>query len=192
MIVAAFLKNKFSAFPSTWTRLNDDTQKGAEGLAQELGDKGHIIIISSDEGTPVACSGVLPFRGENWINDIDHKSDVELAKGEIAGTGGGTSAPQTENQIVDWETCCFCIHPSARGLGISHQLLDTLVAFIKPKGAKRLMSNYSVEETGEFWAKLGFEVVPGAGGVWPKGFKIDQEKEGLREDVHFKMGAKRL
>ena len=191
MIIESFLHKDFSAFPPTWTRLNTDTAKGADGLARELGDSGHMFAVFKDGGDPIACTGVLPFRGENWINDAEKEGDAKVAKGEVTKIEGVSNAPN-ENSIPDWETCCFCVHPSQRGQGLTHLLLAELVAFIKPKGAKRLLSNYAIEETGELWPRLGFEVIPGAGGMLPKGFQTDPNKEGLREDIHFKMGAKAL
>lgn len=70
--------------------------------------------------------------------------------------------------------------------------MDELSAVIKSTGAKRLISNFSIEETGPFWSKLGFDVIPGAGGKLPKGFQTNRRKEGLRAGIHFGMGAKVL
>ena len=169
MIIESYKTEQHPAFPPTWTRLNPDPAKGAAGLAQELGDRGHLFVIFSpdeDDSIPVACSGLLPFRGENWIDEVvkPNSSDAEIANGAL-----------TESN-TDWETCCFCIHPSARGRGLTYLLLDELVAFAKAKGAKRLISNYIAEETGSLWPKLGFEEIPGAGGMMPKGFRSDPEK----------------
>ena len=166
-------------------------RKAPEGLSEELGPKGHLAVIFSNERKPIASSGVLPFRGDNWINEAFKKGDAELGNGEVKEAKFDSTEPDTD-MIADWETCCFCVHPSQRGRGLSHQLIDLLSEVIKPKGAKRLLSNYSIDETGDFWPKLGFEVIPGAGGMLPKGFQTDPQKEGLREDVYFKMGAKVL
>lgn len=169
-------------FPPTWTRLNLDPVKAAEGLANELGDNGHIAVAFNEEGHPVACGGVLPYRGANWINAAFKKSDADLANAQ---TGS--------EHIVDWETCCFCVHPSGRGHWLSHQVLEELVRFVREKGGTRLFTNYARDETGEFWPRLGFEVVPDAGGMLPKGFKRDlHDPEGLRADIHFEMGVKVL
>lgn len=185
----AFLNKNYSVFPPTWTRLDPDPTKGAAGLAHELGHQGAFIVIFDGEGDPVACSGVLPFRGDNWIND---ESDPE--RGDARRVTHTISASQVTPPKVytDWETCCFCVHPSHRGRGLAYRLLDELVALVKPRGAKRLVSNYAVDETGEFWPRLGFDVIPGAGGMLPKGFQTDPAKEGLRADVYFKMAAKAL
>ena len=190
MIIESFLNKNYSVFPPTWTRLNDDVSKGAEGLAKELGDDGYLAVLLTDEDKPVACGGVLPYRGDNWINEVDAKSDEELANSSKianqANQGSDSSA------ISAWEICCFCVHPYARGQGFAHQLLGALVDFIKAKGGKRLFTNYAIDETGDFWTKLGFETVPGAGGMLPRGFKADPMKEGLRADIHFRMGVKEV
>ena len=183
MIIDSYLTKDISAYPPTWTRLNTDPAKGAQGLANELGDRGYVIVLFNDGDDPVACSGVLPFRGENWVHDAGKKSDTELANG---------GAIQHEDSIVDWETCCFCVHPSQRGRRLGYRLVDELIASVIPRGGKRLLTNYVANETGDFWRKLGFEVIPGAGGMLPKGMKVDPEKEGLREDVHCNMGVKVL
>ena len=130
-----------------------------------------------------ACGGVLPFRGNNWINEVEQKGDEELANGANA---------TDVDAISDWEICCFCVNPSSRGQGLSRRLLDTLIAFVKPRGAQRLICNHAEIETGDYWLRQGFELIPGAGGVLRKGFKADPEKDGLREDIHFRMGVKSI
>jgi len=147
-------------------------------------------VIFSSDGRPIACGGVLPYRGDNWINEVDTKSDEELANGSKA---DGQEYPESVgHEVLAWEICCFCVHPSHRGKGLSQQLLATLGEFIKLKGGHRLFSNYAIDETGEFWLKLGFETIPGVGGILPKGFKVDPDKEGLRADIHFRTGVKVL
>jgi GNAT superfamily N-acetyltransferase len=190
MIVESFLNKNYSVFPPTWTRLNDDVSKGAEGLAKELGDDGHLAVLFASDGKPVACGGVLPYRGDNWINEVDAKSDEELAN--ASKIANKASQGSETGSTVAWEICCFCIHPTARGKGLTHQLLDALIEFIKTKGGRRLFTNYAIDEIGGFWTKLGFETVPGAGGMLPKGFKTDPTKEGLRADIHFRIGVKVL
>jgi GNAT superfamily N-acetyltransferase len=194
MIIDSFRNKNYSVFPPTWTRLDPDPAKGAEGLAKELGDNGHFAVIYSDEGVysregmPLACSGFLPYRGDNWINEVDSKSDEQLAN----------ASNTTDNlellgeKISSWEICCFCVHPSHRGKGLSQQLLAILVEYIQLRGGGQLFSNYAIDETGEFWPKLGFETIPGVGGMLLKGFKVDPGKEGLRADIHFRTGVKVL
>lgn len=180
MINQAYLTKDHSVFPPTWNRLDPDPVKGAKGLIDELGEHGVFMVIMSDTG-PVACSGVLPFRGDNWINEAFQKSDAELHN--------AVNSTST-NDVPDWETCCFCVAVSERGRGLARRLLQELEVLVRQKGGERLLSNYAVDETGDFWPRLGFAVVPGAGGMLPKGFQTDPEKEGLRADVHFQMGAK--
>jgi GNAT superfamily N-acetyltransferase len=191
MIIDAFLTKDYSVFPPTWTRLDPDQAKGAEGLKNELGNQGIFVVIFKTDGQPIACSGALPFRGENWINEVEEKDDAEIANGAVVQPEDETTTPDATS-VPDWETCCFCVHPSQRGQGLAYRLIDELVALIRPRGAKRLISNYAVDETGGFWPKLGFKVIPGAGGMLPKGFQTDPEKEGLRADIYFQMGAKHL
>lgn len=190
-ILESFQSKNFSVFPPTWSRLDPQPEKGAQGLVNELGERGHIMVVFTSDGLPVACSGVLPFRGEHWINDVQEKGDAEVANGEITRTGDLPSGGEIP-LIQDWETCCFCVLPCHRGQGLARMLSEQLIAFIQPKGARRLVSNYAVEETGDFWPRLGFVEIPGAGGMLPKGFQTDPNKEGLRADVYFRMAAKRL
>lgn len=181
VILESYRVKNSSVFPLTWTRLNVDPAKGAESLANELGKHGHFAIAFTDERQPIACGGVLPFRGENWINDAFNKTDAELV-----------ASQRPLETYTDWEVCCFCVHPSARGQGVSSQLLDELSAFLKAKGGERLFTGYARDETGQFWPRLGFEVVPGAGGLLRKGFRRDPDEEGLKEDIHFLTGVKVL
>lgn len=184
MINEAYEVKDVYIFPQTWTRLNLDPVKGAQSLANELGDNGHFAIAFTEEDQPVACGGVLPYRGDNWINEAfkKTKTDRELANGQ-----------SNNDVILDWETCCWCVHPSGRGQWLSHQILEKFTTFLRGKGAKRLFTNYVRDETGAFWPKLGFEVVPGVGSSLPKGFKRNADDvEGLRMDVEFALGVKDL
>ena len=192
LINQAFLSKEHSVFPPTWTRVDPDPVKGAKGLQNELGDHGVFIVIFKADNKPVACTGALPFRGENWINDVDGHREVHLENGEVTTEHKSASYMRSKGETADWETCCFCVDPSERRRGLARRLLQAIEDLVRQKGAKRLISNYAVDETGDFWTRLGFEVIPGAGGMLPKGFQTDPEKEGLRADVHFNMGAKQL
>lgn len=187
VIIAAFLHKpeNVTVFPPDWKRLADDCSTAAQGLASELGDRGHLAVVL-DHNRPIACAGVLPYRGDSWIDDAQSgKSDADIANTATSPSAHGEKG-------ADWEVCCFCVSPSHRGQGLSYHLLSFLEAFIKHRGAKRLYANYAEIETGNFWPRMGFEVISGAGGVLKKGFKVDPEKEGLRDDVVFKMAVKTL
>lgn len=183
-IIESFLSKDFSVFPPTWTRLDPDHVKGAKGLADELGSEGIFVVLLTETGEPVACSGVLPFRGEHWIDDIPSIGDAQVHENARSVDGN--------KKIADWETCCFCVKPSHRREGLAYRMLEELDSLIKPLGGRRLISNYAVDETGNFWQKVGFKVIPGAGGMLPKGFQTDPDKEGLRADVHFAMAVKEI
>lgn len=189
-IVNAFRQKQIQAFPPNLTRLHPDPATGAKGLVHELGPKGYIAVALLDNSA-IACGGVLPFRGNNWINDIDKReSNTDVMNGEATKHPEEDAKDRSDCGVADWELCCFCVHPSHRGQGLSTLLLSHLTSLIKAKGATRLVANYAVEETGDFWPKMGFEVIPGAGGMLKKGFSIRPGQEGLREDIHFKMGAR--
>lgn len=185
IIIAAFLHKpeNVTVFPPDWKRLPDDPAIAARSLASELGDRGHLMVLIKDE-TPLACAGVLPYRGDNWIND----AQIGKADADIANNASVNSADRDE----EWEVCCFCVSLSSRRQGLSHHLLGHVEAFIRERGAKRLFTNYAEVETGSFWPRMGFEVIPGAGGVLKKGFRVHPDKEGLRDDIVFKMAVKTL
>ena len=189
IIIEAFRVKDYSVFPPTWTRLNADPAKGAEGLAQELGMNGSLVVAFSEDGHPVACGGVLPFRGEDWIGPAGENRGLNHTIEKFTMPAVDCSPSES---FKDWEVCCFCINPSARGQGLSQQLLDAMITLIKTKGAERLLAHYAVDETGDFWTKMGFDVVPNADSTLPKGFQVDPEKEGLKAEVHFKMAARAL
>lgn len=190
VIIEAFLSKDHAVFPPTWTRLNPDPSKGAEGLSHELGSHGHLAVAFSAEGTPVGCGGVLPYRGDAWINAIsDTNPELRVKQSKSADQVGEKLDVAI---ITAWETCCFCVHPSQRGKGLSRQLLYAMEDFVKGEGAERLYSNYAIDETGDFWAKLGFVTVRGADSMLTKGFKVDPDKEGLRDNIYFKTGMKAL
>src|ERR1700761_6773677 len=129
MINESFLNKDISVYPPTWTRLNADPTKGAQGLANELGERGHVIVLFNSRNDPIACSGVLPFRGEKWVHDVGKKSDAELANGETTKNAADISTPH-QDSIADWEVCCFCVHPSQRGRRLGYRLVDELLAFV--------------------------------------------------------------
>lgn len=162
--------------PLSWNRLNPQAELGAAGLASELGPKGRLVIILDGE-TPIACSGVEPFRGDDWFG---------------ATTYAGTDSKHLSSALAiieDYEICCFCIHPDYRGKGLARQLVQAVVQSIKVVGARRLISNYSVEESGKMWHALGFTIPVGKGTIIHKGFKPAGEKEELAQDMHFRMSA---
>lgn len=188
VIITAFLHKpeNVTVFPPDWKRLPDDTSTAAQSLASELGDRGHLAVLLESQ-QPIACAGILPYRGDSWIDDVHSgKSDADIANAATfpsRGEGDG---------VAEWEVCCFCVSPAHRGRGISYRLLESLDNFIKARGAKRLYAQYAEIETGVFWPRMGFEVIPSAGGVLKKGFKVDPEKEGLRDDINFSMAVKTL
>lgn len=193
MVNAAFDVKNHDVFPPTWTRLRADTSQGAQGLAEELGPLGHFIVVFQ-EGRPVASTGVLPFRGENWINEIRSTESKADSANEGLSTPSSRPEPPFEQQAIqDWEICCFCVHPEHRKRGLSRVLLQAVIDHVKFLGARRLVANYSVEDTGDFWPSVGFTTPIGTGGVLKKGFTPEPGvMEGLRADVHFKMSLKVL
>ncbi|KAK4543966.1 hypothetical protein LTR36_004740 [Oleoguttula mirabilis] len=187
-IIAAFHRQDTQVFPPTWTRLHSDPATGAEGLATELGPRGQLVVILED-GKPIACSGVLPFRGEDWTRSV-RGVDCEADYGELTNSNLYPQAMKVKEVIADWEICCFCVHPSRRGRGLARLLLETLTNTIKPQGAVTLIANYAIDEKGGFWPRMGFTQPIGSGSVLSKGFTITPGMEGLRDDVHFRMSAK--
>jgi ribosomal protein S18 acetylase RimI-like enzyme len=187
MINEAYLSKDHSVFPPSWTRLDSDLTKGANALSAELGTHGIFLVVFDGEDNPVACSGTLPFRGATWMNEAFKKSDTELARAGLVETDSSSTG-----RYPDWETCCFCVHSAQRGRSLARKLVDELESLVKARGAKRLISNYATDETGSFWPRLGFVVVPDAGGMLPKGFTRPGGLEGLRADVHFNMAAKAI
>lgn len=183
VIVSAFLHKpeNNTVFPPDWKRLPDGPLAAAHGLASELGDRGH-LAVTFEQDQPDACAGVLPYRGDHWIDDVQSgKSDADIA-----------NAARLREVTVEWEICCFCVSPANRGRGLSHSLLANLESFTKSHDARRLYANYAEIETGEFWPRMGFEVIPGTGGGLKKGFKSDPEKEGLRGDIKFNLAVKTI
>ena len=186
----AFLHKKYSVYPSSWLRLDADPMKGVAGLAKELGGLGHLVVIFSDEEEPVGCGGTLPYRGDGWINAA---FDERLESRDVTQDNVIQADLESSNEkIPAWEICCFCTQPSQRGKGLSRQLIQSLVDFIRSRGGEQLYTNYAKDETGEFWTRLGFAIVPGANSVLPKGHKVDPEKEELPADIHYRTAVMEL
>lgn len=64
MINDAFHNKRHSVYPPSWLRLDADPNRAAEGLSHELGPNGHFAVVLSEERKPIACGGVLPYRGD--------------------------------------------------------------------------------------------------------------------------------
>ncbi|KAI7368420.1 hypothetical protein KC354_g2680 [Hortaea werneckii] len=197
-IIKAFKRNDIQAFPPTWTRLNPDPVLGANGLAKELEPSGSLLVVLFDNGIPVACSGILPSRGEDWINetsDAHHNGRRRRNVRDETATASPTLPAKLSSESTirtDWEICCFCVDPRYSKLGLSRVLLTAVIQVLEPLGAKRLVANYSIEETGDFWPRMGFSQTVGSGSVLKKGFTHTPGMEGLREDLHFRMSAMSL
>lgn len=180
-IIKAFKRKDIQAFPPSWTRLHQDPAIGIDRLAGELGPDGYLAVAFVN-GYPVGCGGILPFRGNDWINK---EKSADAAPGEIIAQD---SVPNLQPAVADeFEICCFCVHPDYRRQGLSKLLINTIAAAAREKGGKRLAVNYSVEETGDYWPRLGFEEIPGATSTLEKGFTHTVGMEGLRDDIHFQI-----
>lgn len=189
-INTSFKSKDFAAFPSSWERLPSDSAVAARSLADELGPDGILAVVLID-GRPVACGGVTPFRGDNWIDAVksaDHAQELE----EPPADPRPRQATGQPFEMEGWELCCVCVHPRHRRWGWSEKIIDALEHAVKPRGATRLISTYVKEEIGEYWERMGFMTVPGAGGVLKKGFTAQPGMPGLLADIHFAMGCKVL
>ena len=202
VINTSFQLKELQAFPLTWERLNEDSTIAATGLGEELGSNGYLVVVLLD-AHPIACGGILPFRGLNWIDHFDPEADTteataEAKPGELTTTV--STVEDTENAqtaakstlVDEWEVCCFCVHPSQRHRKLSRKLIDAMTDFLRPKGIKRFYTNYVIEETGEYWQKMGFVNVPGSGGSLPKGWTHTPGTPGLLDDIHFRVGVKAI
>lgn len=181
LIITSFRRPDQKAFPPSWTRSKFDPIEGVNSFAEELGPSGQLIVVFHDEHH-VASSGIVPFRGVDWINDIDGQP-----KQENGSTPELQSSPS--EPCADWEICCFCVHPAARGRGLGHSLLDALTSLVRKQGGQRLIANYSIGATGNFWPHMGFTLPLGSGSMLKKGFTHTAGVEGLRKDLHFSMSA---
>lgn len=185
-IIQSFKRKDIQAFPPSWTRLNPDPAIGISGLMGELKPQGYLVVLIID-GEVVGCSGFIPFRGNDWINR--EKSVEELTD---APNYSASSSGQPHSAPEEWEICCFCIHPDYRRQGLSKKLLKAVEAATRDQGGQRLATNYSAQETGDFWPRAGFVSVPGATSVLKKGFTHTAGMEGLRADIHFQVAMKHL
>lgn len=185
-IIQAFKRKDIQAFPHSWTRLNPDPAIGISGLGKELGDQGYLVALLID-GEAVGCSGILPFRGNDWINK--EKSQGELPENSAI-SDSERQRPHTVPEV--WEVCCFCIHPNYRYQGLSRVLLKAVEAAVRGQGGQRLAVNYSSIETKDFWPRAGFVPIPGATSILKKGFTHTVGMEGLRADIHFQIAIKQL
>jgi GNAT superfamily N-acetyltransferase len=185
-IIKAFKREDIQAFPPSWTRLDPNPDIGIDRLAGELGPLGYLTVILVD-GQPAGCGGFLPFRGSDWINRVRSVESPGGNSNPEQASGNSCDAP-----ISEWEICCFCVHPEYRSQGLSRLILEVIISAVREKGGKRLASNYSEEETGDFWPRLDFEPVPGATSTLKKGFTHTIGMEGLREDIHFQVAVKEL
>lgn len=185
-VIQAFKRKDIQAFPPSWTRLNPDPVTGISGLGSELGAHGYIAILLLD-GEPLGCGGFLPFRGNDWINKETSGMDTP-----DNGVASGPVSEQPSAEPEEWEVCCFCIHPDNRKQGLSKKLLHAIEDAVRAHGGRRLAVNYSTEETGAFWPRLGFVPVPGATSILKKGFTHTVGMEGLRADLHFQIASKSL
>ncbi|KAI7328177.1 hypothetical protein KC315_g6772 [Hortaea werneckii] len=178
-IIRASKRNDIQAFPPTWTRPNPDPALGANGLAKELGPSGSLVVLFDRHETPVACSGVLPSRGEDWINETSaaHSNGLRNVRDETA-TASPTLPARLSENTTDWQICCFCVDPGYRKLGLSRVLLTALIQVLEQLGAERLLANYSIEETGDFWPRMGFMQTIGSDNVLEKGFTHTPGVEG--------------
>ena len=183
-IIQAFKRKDIQAFPSSWTRLNPDPAIGISGLRSELGDQGHLVVLLVD-GEVVGCSGLLPFRRNDWINK-------ETSRGELPDDSKPWKSTSEKLRTAPgtWEVCCFCVHPDYRNQGLSKVLLKAVEAAVRNQGGQRLAVNYSSIETKDFWPRAGLVPILGATSVLKKGFTHTVGMEGLRADINFQVAIK--
>lgn len=187
-IIEAFQRKDIQTFPPSWTRLDPNPAIGISRLAEELGPYGYLAVVLAD-GEPVGCGGFLPFRGNDWINK---EKSADNTSEDVKTSQSGANVDDPRHVFPEWEICCFCIHPRHRKLGLSKVLLNAIETSIRKNGGKRLATNFSKVETGDYWPRLGFEPVPGATSILRKGFTHTVGMEGLREDLHFQVAMKEL
>lgn len=181
MINASFEAKPVQLFPNEWKRLPSDSERAVESLRADLGEDG-VMIVAFEKDGPIACAGAAPFRGFKI---------VERQHPEQDGSSSSPLPPQTTGH-ADWEILYFCISPKSRGKGLSTPLLKTLSEAISPRGAKRLLSNYVIAETGDFWPRLGFTTIPGYEGLIRKGYIPGPGLPSLGWDIHTRMGVREI
>lgn len=199
----AFKSKNHDVFPPSWNRLPDNPKIAAQRLSNELGPNGMLAVVLLVD-RPIACAGTLPCRGLEWIDEANFtvkpgENDKITTADEVPKSEPTPTAvpdislvPASDKPGTDWELCCVCVHPIHRRVGLSPKLLRALVDYIKPLGARRLMTSYAVDETGYYWPNMGFKVVEGAGGRLKKGFTHTEGMEGLKQDVRIALGIKEL
>lgn len=186
-----YTRKDIDAFPANWGRLDPHPEKGIKGLAQELTPLGSLVVLFEGEMV-VACGGFEPFRGVDWINK-EKSANETLTEIFFADSSTKAQPPPPSGEIIkDWDVCCFCVHPTYRRSGLSKTLLRSVEDAVKQRGGERLMACYCIAETGDYWPRMGFETMPGSESMLKKGFTYAVGTEGLREDLHFLMGAKAL
>lgn len=179
MINTSFEVKPVQLFPEEWKRLPTDAQRAAESLKADLGEDGLMIVAFAD-GEPIACAGAAPFRGFRIVQRLHSDQDA---------LSTSPPAPQTTGH-ADWEILYFCISPNHRGKRLSTPLLKTLSEAIVPLGANRLLSNYVIAETGDFWPCLGFTTISGHEGIIRKGYIPGPGLPALEWDIHTRMGVR--
>lgn len=195
-ILAAFASKRTSAFPETWSRLHPDPLLAGPSLAKELGPHGLMVVAFIDE-QPVACAGIEPFRGENWIAEERAAESVKEEGGAAAEMENGNvvavaQQPTSKLTTDSWELCCVATHPAYMGRGLCAQILKRIEALVRERGARRLIAQYMLTNEGSYWSKVGYTTMPGAGGKVEKGWTHIPGAEGLRENVYLAMGEKVL
>ncbi|KAK6430600.1 hypothetical protein LTR95_013247 [Oleoguttula sp. CCFEE 5521] len=185
LILTSYKRKDIQAFPPGWYRLAPNVTQGLSDLGHELGPNGSLVVLLNQKGEPLACAGLEPHRGLNWISHVPKHGD------SARGTASDRH-PQATPDSTGWEICCFCVSPEHRGQGLARQLIDVLCDQTKLRGGRELYANYSVVETGNFWTRMGFVDVEGGESVLGKGFTHTEGMEGLKEDLHFKVGVREV
>lgn len=179
MINTSFEAKPVQLFPEEWKRLPTHSEEAALSLKGDLGEDGLMSVAFAD-GEPIACAGAAPFRGFKLV-ERQHPNQEDVSS--------SPSPPETTGH-ADWEILYFCISPSHRGKGLSTPLLKALSEAIVPLGAKRLLSNYVIAETGDFWPRLGFTTIPGYEGIIRKGHIPGPDLPALEWEIHTRMGVR--
>lgn len=201
-IIRSYQSKEVQAFPPTWTRLNAEPDVAAQEFLQELKDDGQLAVVLLGD-TPVACGGIRRFQDSFKATRMRHDPNglgategqplpgtaVEDLTQPIVATAADLSLPESGK---DWGISCFCVLPEHRHRGLGRKLLQSLAVFVKARGARRLLADWVVEETSEYWRKLGFVVIPGTNHVLRKGYTPTPGLAGLPRDIHLCTGALEL